>query len=145
MRATNLGPMLRTFWKVHRFVLRTTGGRLGSNLGGMQVLMLETTGRTSGRPRSVGLFYLERDDRRYVVGSYSGQDHDPAWVRNLRSRPKATVTVRGRAVRVLARELQGAEREAIFERFVHADESYGVYRHRTSREIPVVELRPEEA
>lgn len=143
MRAAKLGPMLRTFWKVHRLVLRVTGGRLGSRLGGMQVPMFETTGRTSGQPRSVGLFYLEGDGPYFIAGSYSGEDRDPAWVKNLRAQPKAIATVRGRAVPVVARELEGAERQAIFERFVQAEDSYRVYRDGTSREIPVVELRPE--
>ena len=145
MRAAKLGPMLRTSWKAHRFVLRASGGRLGSRLGGMQVLMLETTGRTSGQPRSVGLFFLEEGDSYYVAGSYSGEDRDPAWVKNLRAQPKATVTVRGRAFPVLTRSLGGAERDAMFARFVQADAAYGEYRERTSREIPVIELLPEKA
>jgi deazaflavin-dependent oxidoreductase (nitroreductase family) len=145
MRAAKLGPMLRTFWKVHRFVLRMTGGRLGSRLGGMQVLMLETIGRMSGQPRSVGLFFLEGDGPYFVAGSYSGEDRDPAWVKNLRAQPKAIATVRGRAVPVFARELEGAEREETSERFVQADDSYGAYRDRASREIPVIELRSDGA
>jgi hypothetical protein len=40
MRAAKLGPLLRTFWKVHRFVLRMTGGRVGSRLGGIPVVEL---------------------------------------------------------------------------------------------------------
>jgi FKBP-type peptidyl-prolyl cis-trans isomerase 2 len=53
------------------------------------------------------------------------------------------VTVAGRSTPVVARVLEGAEREAMFERFVEADAAYGEYRERTTREIPVFELRPE--
>jgi deazaflavin-dependent oxidoreductase (nitroreductase family) len=109
----------------------------------MQVLVLETTGRTSGRPRSVGLFFLERDGRYHVVGSFAGEDRDPAWVRNVRAHPRATVTLGGRTIPVIAHPLEGAERADMFERFVRADGSYAVYRDRTTREIPVIELRPE--
>lgn len=144
MRATRLSPSLRAFWKVHRWLLRATGGRMGSRLRGMQVLLLETTGRTTGQPRSVGLFFLEREGRYYVAGSFSGEDRDPAWVKNLLAHPGATVTLGGRTTPVIARPLEGAERVEMFERFVRADGSYADYRDRTTREIPVIELRPED-
>lgn len=143
MRATRLGPALRAFWKVHRLVLRASGGRVGSTVGGMKVLLLETTGRTSGQPRSVSLFYLEEDGRYYVVGSYSGEDRDPAWVKNVRAQPKVSVTIGGRSFPALGRSLEGTERDAMFERFRQADDSYAVYQERTQRRIPVIELRPD--
>ena len=130
-------------WKIHRFLLRATRGRVGSRLGGMNVLLLETTGNKSGQLRSVGLFHLEQDGRYFVVASYAGEDRDPAWAKNLRAEPKATVTVAGRSFPVIARILEGDEREAMFGRFVEADPAYGEYTERTTREIPVFELRPE--
>jgi deazaflavin-dependent oxidoreductase (nitroreductase family) len=142
MRATRLGPGLRIFWRIHRWVLRATGGRVGSRLGGMQVLPLETTGH-SGRSRSVGLFFLEREGRYFVVGSYAGEDRDPAWARNLLAHPRAIVTVGGRSIPVVGRPLEGAQRAEMLDRFVQVDGSFAVYRDRTTREIPVIELRPE--
>ena len=53
------------------------------------------------------------------------------------------MTIGGRRVPVIARKLEGAEREAMFDRFVEADAAYGEYQERTTREIPVFELRPE--
>jgi hypothetical protein len=41
------------------------------------------------------------------------------------------------------RRLEGPEREGVFDRFVHADPAYGEYTGRTTRGIPVLELRPE--
>jgi deazaflavin-dependent oxidoreductase (nitroreductase family) len=143
MPAVRLNPMLRVMWKLHRFVLRVSGGRVGSRMGSMKVLLLETTGNKSGQPRSVGLSHLEQDGRYFVVASYAGEDRDPAWAKNLRAQPKATIMVAGRSFPVVARELEGEEREAIFARFVDADASYGEYVERTSREIPAFELRPE--
>jgi deazaflavin-dependent oxidoreductase (nitroreductase family) len=143
MPAVRLTPKLRVMWKIHRFLLRVTGGRLGSLLGNLKVLLLETTGNRSGQPRSVGLSHLEQDGRYYVVASYAGEDRDPAWAKNLRVEPKATVTIAGRSFPVVARILEGDEREAMFRRFVEADPAYGEYTERTTREIPVFELRPE--
>ena len=130
-------------WKIHRFLLRATRGRVGSRLGGMDVLLLETTGNKSGQPRSVGLFHLDRNGRYYVVASYAGEDRDPAWAKNLRAEPKATVTIEGRSFPVVARVLEGGERETMVGRFVEADPAYAEYTERITREIPVFELRPE--
>jgi deazaflavin-dependent oxidoreductase (nitroreductase family) len=145
MPAVRLNSRLRAMWKVHRFVLRATQGRLGSRLGNLKVLLLETTGNKSGRPRSVGLSHLEQNGRYFVVGSYAGEDRDPAWAKNLRAPPKATVTVAGRSLPVVARILEGEERDVVLGRFVEADPVYWEYVQRTSREIPVFELRPEGA
>ncbi len=109
----------------------------------MSVLLLETTGNKSGRPRSVGLFHLERDARYFVVASYAGEDRDPAWAKNLRAEAKATVTIAEQSLPIVARILEGDERQAMFRRFVEADPAYGEYTERTTRQSPVFELRPE--
>ena len=82
-----------------------------------------------------------------VVGTSSwrrtdGEHRDPAWAENLRAHPEATIAVRGTRLPVIARALAGGERKARFRRFVERDASFGEYRRRTSREIPVFELRP---
>jgi deazaflavin-dependent oxidoreductase (nitroreductase family) len=143
MPAVRLNSRLRAMWKIHRFVLRATRGRVGSRVGDLKVLLLETIGNKSGLPRSVGLSHLEQEGRYFVVASYAGEDRDPAWAKNLRAQPKATATVAGRSFPIVARVLEGKEREAMFARFVEADAAYGEYVERTSREIPVFELRPE--
>ena len=143
MPAVRLNPMLRVMWKLHRLVLRASGGRIGSRMGAMKVLLLETTGHKSGQPRPVGLSHLEDAGRYVVIASYAGEDRDPAWAMNLKAQPRATVTIDGRRVPVIAHVLEGAEREAMFDRFVEADAAYGEYRQRTTREIPVFELRPD--
>ena len=111
-------------------------------MGPMRVLLLETTGRKSGEPRRVGLSHVEDTARFYVAGSFAGEDATPTG-RNLRATPSARVTIDGRSFPVKVRELAGEEREAMFERFVAGDASYGEYRDRTDREIPVFELAPE--
>ncbi|MGZ8652430.1 MAG: nitroreductase/quinone reductase family protein, partial [Actinomycetota bacterium] len=46
---------MRVMWKLHRFWYRVSGGRIGSQMAGLPVLRLTTTGRSSGRARSVML------------------------------------------------------------------------------------------
>jgi deazaflavin-dependent oxidoreductase (nitroreductase family) len=143
MPAVRLNPMLRAMWKLHRFVLRVSRGRVGSRMGSMKVLLLTTTGHRSGEARTVSLSHLEANGRSYVMASYAGEDRDPAWAKNLRAEPRATVTIGGRSRPVVARVVEGSERESMFARFVEADAAYGEYRQRTTREIPIFELRPE--
>ena len=143
MPAVRLSPRLRVMWKVHRFLLRASRGRFASRLGALEVLLLQTTGHRSGEPRSVGLSYFEDGGRYFVAASYAGEDRDPAWAKNLDAHPKAMVTVAGRSLPVVARRLEGEDRARMYARFVEADASYGEYERRTSREIPVFELRPD--
>ena len=143
MRAVRNTPVLRAMWRFHRALLRISGGRVGKTLGPLRVLLLETTGRKSGVPRRVGLSFVEDGGGYYVAGSFAGEDRDPDWALNLRANPEATITIDGRTRRVRARALAGEERAAMFERFVQGDASYGEYRERTDREIPVFELAPE--
>jgi deazaflavin-dependent oxidoreductase (nitroreductase family) len=79
-------------WRVHRFAYRVSGGRLGTAFNGMPVLLLTTTGRRSGEPRSVALTYFKDGDR-MAVGSNAGEDRHPAWWLNLREHPEATVQI----------------------------------------------------
>jgi deazaflavin-dependent oxidoreductase (nitroreductase family) len=139
--AVRVGTPLRVFWRIHRSFMRLTGGRFGRT-GTLPALLLTTRGRTSGNARDVTLNYM-RDGRSFVViASYGGEDRDPAWWRNLKANPEAEVLFGGRRVRVRAREADGPQREALWDRFVAADSSYAEYQRRTKRRLPVVVLEP---
>ncbi|HXG40361.1 MAG TPA: nitroreductase/quinone reductase family protein, partial [Candidatus Limnocylindrales bacterium] len=71
-----------------------------------------------------------------------GAATDPAWVRNLRADPHATIR-RGRTVEaVRAREVDGAERDRLWRLVCDAFPLYATYQRRTSRRIPVFVLEP---
>ncbi len=127
-------------WRVHRWLFRAGGGRVGSRLGALPVLLLTTRGRRSGRSRDVALNYV-RDRERYVVfASHAGEDREPPWWLNLRDAGEGDVLVDGRRFRVRAREAQGAERERLWSDVKTLDTAYGQYERRTSRRIAVVVL-----
>lgn len=140
MVAPRRGPLLRTAWVVHRLAFRASGGRVGTRVGGLPVLELVTTGRTSGRPRPVLLNYRRHPRGWVVVASNAGHDQDPAWWRNLERRPRARVRVGRRTQEVVARRLQGQERDEQWRAMVSANPDYEEYRGRTERPIPVVLL-----
>ena len=70
---------------MHRWAYELTGGRIGGRLGGgVRAALLTTTGRKTGRSRTVPLVYT-RDGAEYVfVASNNGRDRPPAWLLNAR-------------------------------------------------------------
>ncbi len=128
--------------KVHSFLYRVTGGKVGGRLVGSPVLLLVTTGRKSGQRRTTPLLYLEDRDRYVIVASNGGAPKPPLWWLNLRANPDATVELGGREIRVLASEAGGEEKRRLWKRLVEMYPSYESYQEKTDREIPVILLEP---
>jgi deazaflavin-dependent oxidoreductase (nitroreductase family) len=126
----------------HRAVLHASGWRLGERIGGLEVLLLTTRGRRSGRARTIPLMYV--DDGGYVVvGSNGGAPRHPGWVLNLAAQPEATIELRGGRVAVRAEEITDeAEHARLWKRITAAVPRYGVYADRTARRIPLLRLVP---
>lgn len=69
---------------LQRRLYRATGGRV-SLLGRAPSLLLTTTGRRSGKPRTVPLFYV-RDGERYIVCNVNpGFERPNPWTPNIRA------------------------------------------------------------
>lgn len=128
---------------VHRGILAVTGGRLGGRIGSMPVVELHTTGRTSGRRRSVLLTAPVHDGSAYVlVASKGGDDRHPAWYLNLLADPDVELTVAGTTIPMRARTASADERARLWPRITRAYRGYAGYQRRTAREIPVVICEP---
>lgn len=127
-----------------RFLGKVSGGRVFMLTGtGRSTLLLTTTGRKSGQPRTVPLLYAEHGGGYVVVGSNWGQHQHPAWALNLLATPEATVTIRGKAKPVRARVLEGDERELVWTTLMtKAWPGYDNYAERAGRDINVFALEP---
>jgi deazaflavin-dependent oxidoreductase (nitroreductase family) len=141
MPAVRVGTPLRVFWRMHRAFMRLTGARFG-RVGPLGALLLTTRGRKTGERRVVTLNYMPKGGSFIVIASYGGEDREPAWWQNLRANPDADVLLDGNRTRVRARETEGAERQALWDRFVATDPSYTEYQQRTNRRLAVVALEP---
>jgi deazaflavin-dependent oxidoreductase (nitroreductase family) len=130
--------------KLHTFVYRVTGGRLGGRMVGAPVLLLTTTGRKTGKQRTSPLLYLEDGEDLVIVASNGGAPRHPTWWLNLRADPEASVEIGNRKLRVRAEEASPEEKERLWTRLVAMYGPYESYRRRTDRDIPVVILRPAE-
>lgn len=125
-----------------RLLMRTRGRRTLLGPIGAPMLVLETIGRKSGRPRLSPLVFSRDGDSVIVVGSNFGQDHHPAWTGNLIAHPRARIVSGGVEVPVDAELLVGAEAEAGWQRMVQTSPVYAVYKTRTDRDIRVFRLTP---
>lgn len=121
----------------HRTLYRASGGRAVGRIWGLSILLLTTTGRKSGTPRTTPLCYMTDGDDLVVVASNGGMDWFPDWWLNLMSEPRATVEI-GRARRVVvARRASPEERERLWAALTAIAPGYLEYQRRTSREIPL--------
>jgi len=107
-------------------------------------ITLTTTGRKSGQPRPVTLYAFEDGEDLIIVGSLGGSPHDPAWVSNLRAKPRATVRVAKKDRPVRAREAQvpSPERDRLWKLVTEAFRYYVTYQRKTERVIPLFVLEP---
>ena len=112
-------------------------------LQGPPTLRLWTVGRKSGRERSVLLLYLEDGSRVIVVASYGGHSEHPEWWKNLKAEANCRIWSAARGSEsMVASELEGDERQAVWERLLGMYSNYADYQEKTSRRIPLIALSP---
>jgi F420H(2)-dependent quinone reductase len=130
----------RLFSGAHRSVFRLTGGGLGGTMQGTPIGLLTTTGRRSGRTRTVPIGYTDDGSRFLVAASNFGLDTPPAWYLNLRAHPNAEFHTRAGVERVVARELTDLEREELWPRLLEHHPIWGACQSCTERQIAIVAL-----
>ena len=121
-------------------VYRETGGETGHIWKeGSTILLLTTTGRKSGEPRTTPLIYAQDGERYVIVASKGGAPEHPGWYENLRRRPRSSCRCWAISSRPRAHGRRRGARAAVGkanEVWRHYDE----YQTKTDREIPVVVL-----
>lgn len=127
---------------LHRVLYRLSGGRIGSHIWGLPIVLLTTTGRISGRQRTVPLCSLRKGESLVVIASYGGLDRAPSWWLNLQREPRATVRIGNATWNVVAREAEAEERAQLWAEVTRIAPGYLGYERRTERRIPVVMLEP---
>jgi deazaflavin-dependent oxidoreductase (nitroreductase family) len=117
-----------------------------------RALLLTTTGRRSGEPRTCALIYLKDGERLVVVASNGGSDHPPSWLLNLQADPDVGVQIGRKKFSARASVASAAERERLWPRvnrhnmglapIMHpgARGRYDVYQRHTTRLIALVLL-----
>jgi deazaflavin-dependent oxidoreductase (nitroreductase family) len=114
---------------------------MGGSYAKSPVLLLTTTGRKTGKPRTTPVLYLKDADRIILVAANAGYS-TPVWWLNLLATPQAEVEIGRKKVKMVARQADAQERSRLWPRLLVMYPGYARYQQRTSREIPVVLLTP---
>lgn len=136
--------MFKVILKIAVFLYNVSGGRIGGKLGKLPVLLLTTTGRKSGKQRTLPLNYIMDGAAYIITASAAGADRHPGWFFNIRSDPQATIKVKDKQIKVTA-EIAGPEKKSeLWAQLVAIAPNFAGYQKRTSRDIPMVILHPVE-
>jgi deazaflavin-dependent oxidoreductase (nitroreductase family) len=124
------------------WLYQRTNGKFGGRVQGLPVLLLTTTGRKTGKERITPLGYFEYDGYYVISATYAGLDIHPAWFHNLKSNPEVALQIQDRQLTAIAGPANPTLRQKLWDTLVELAPSYGAYEKRTTREIPMVLLRP---
>jgi deazaflavin-dependent oxidoreductase (nitroreductase family) len=119
-----------------------TDGEVGYIWNGVTALLLTTTGKRSGEPRTSALIFGSDGDDYLIVASQGGAPTHPNWYHNLQAHPDAEVQVKSEHVPVTARTAGPDEKPRLWKIMTDAWPNYDAYQTRTDREIPLVVLTP---
>jgi len=136
----------RLFLPLHRWLYLHTDGRIGHSLVLQRTLLLTTTGRKTGLPRTQPLTYFRHPSGPlFVVASNWSSDNPPAWYLNILSNPHVQVRLKRETFTATARQANPTERAWLWPWLVARAPVFGRYQTITSREIPLVLLVGEDA
>lgn len=68
--------------------------------GDAEFLYLTTTGRRSGQPREIEIWFTRHEGRYYLIAEHGNQ---ASWVQNLRTNPQVHIRVAGSSIEATAR------------------------------------------
>jgi deazaflavin-dependent oxidoreductase (nitroreductase family) len=128
-------------WKLDPYLLRLTGGRLGTALI-IPTLLLETVGARSGQPRRNGVIYFHDGYRVILAASHAGRPSHPSWFFNARANPDVKLNGQRYRAEVVEDEAERARLWRLADRVFPPFATYRESAARSGRIIPIFELTP---
>jgi deazaflavin-dependent oxidoreductase (nitroreductase family) len=116
---------------------RKNGGKVQ---GGMNLLLLTTTGAKSGQPRIAPLAYSTDGDRYVVAASKGGAPTNPDWFHNILANPEVTLEVGDEKFQARATVAEDEERTRLYAQHAELMPGFAEYETKTTRRIPIVVL-----
>jgi deazaflavin-dependent oxidoreductase (nitroreductase family) len=135
--------LIKWFMAINSWIIRLSRGRIGSKLGTQTILILHTTGRTSGEERAIPIAYFDYEGKYLIVASNWGKDTHAQWYLNLKKTPRARLEIRGKVIAVMAHEALGEEYGRLWKFATDRNPPYLEYQKATTRHIPIVVFEPE--
>jgi deazaflavin-dependent oxidoreductase (nitroreductase family) len=130
------------FIAVHRTVYRLTRGRLMGHMSGMDILLLTTRGRRSGKRRTLPVGYIRDGDAYAICAAAAGAPSHPGWFHNAVTAGEAQIEVDGQRCLVQVEKAEPTTRDALYARFKEISDVFAGYEQETDRTFPVLVLRP---
>ena len=122
---------------------RANGGTVQANGFGRSLVLVHHLGAKSGQERVNPVANIpEAEGSRLIAASAAGADKNPDWYHNLLAHPDVTIETPEGVEQVHVTDLQGAERDAAWERFKQMSDGFRSYEEKTDRVIPVLRLTP---
>ncbi len=130
--------------RIDPWLVRISRGRLDSTFGQIPIVVVTVRGARSGVERKVPLLYFSDDGDVILIASSYGKAKFPAWYHNIKANPDVRLESMGRSGSYVAREVEGEDRDRLFELAKRVYSGYSDYEQRTAgiRRIPVMRLTP---
>lgn len=129
--------------RLDRALYRASNGRLAITGPALfPVLLLTTTGRRSGQPRTTPVIYHRDGERLVVACEDTGLERPAAWPLNLQAHPVTTVRLGAGSSRYRARPADAAETDRYWPALVALWPAHATY-HRRSGTRHVFVLEPD--
>jgi deazaflavin-dependent oxidoreductase (nitroreductase family) len=132
----------KLFTRTHAALYRASSGRIGGRMGKAEQLLLITTGRKSGQPRTTPLVVIPDGERFLFVASNGGAPRHPDWYFNLTANPEVVIQRGAQRLALRARTATPAERAELWPAVIAVYAGYDNYQKKTEREIPLVICDP---
>jgi deazaflavin-dependent oxidoreductase (nitroreductase family) len=120
---------------------RANQGHVGGPWEGTTLILLHHIGAKSGMERVIPLACSARGDGRFAIwAANGGAPAHPAWYHNLKAHPTIRVEVGNQTFTVVAEELNGTARAALWPKLVAQYPGLGETQDKTTRQIPLFVL-----
>lgn len=126
------------FGDEHVRAYEESDGEVGYIWNGAPIMVLTTTGATTGKTRKHALIFGTDGDDVIIVASKGGAPDHPQWYENLVANPTVGVQVRSDRYEGVARTATAEEKARLWPRMAELWPAYDDYQYRTDRDIPVV-------
>ena len=133
--------LIVAFSKFHSLMLRLTGGKFMGRLVGLDMLLLTTMGRRTGKKRYTPLLFKKIDDYYYCAGSFGGSHKAPQWYRNILANPNVEILAEGKILNVTAVVLEDHLKAKAWKSLIAIYPDFQKYQDKTDRIIPVIKFQ----
>ncbi len=119
---------------------RANEGRVGGQFEGAPMILVHHVGRRSGVERVNPLVYYPDGDSMVIIASEGGATKHPDWYHNLVSRDRTEVEVGAETFPVQVDEIDGDQRDELWQRIVTVMPGFAEYEKTANRVIPLLRL-----